>query len=294
VAFAWTLFIVWVFLAITVLALSKSGADLAAAEATLAKVPSDQYLLLLGGPFAALIAAKGIVTSRLASGALQKSQGDGRLDPKDLISDDAGRTDLVDLQYALFSLVALVWAVAMFVKQPLAGLPTIPGGLAGLTSASALTYIGNKAIQRNTPLIASLTPSTAHINEAVTIRGSNLIPPYVAKTDDAKAPTPHIAVGGFKADLDQTADPPTDRVITFLVPDNLKPGEVDVTVSAGDGTTGGGTDTAKLTIEERQPVEPGTVHGSEMKTGGHDDALSLGREKLPPGQPTARGTRTVL
>ena len=73
----------------------------------------------------------------------------------DLIMNDNGDTDLVDTQYALFTLVAVAFFVGTLVvitldslhgSRAVVGLPQIPAALLGLTSLSALTYVGNKTV----------------------------------------------------------------------------------------------------------------------------------------------------
>lgn len=142
----------------------------------------DAYFLLLGGPFAAAVASKGIVTSKIAgnvdaappipvkktvnaaasasaigggtAGAPAKVAG--KPHPRDIIADDTGDTDLIDTQYVIFTLVAVVYFVGTFINNIVLyshtasatsiGLPAIPPALLGLTSAAVLTYVGKKAV----------------------------------------------------------------------------------------------------------------------------------------------------
>ena len=100
----------------------------------------------------------------------------------DLVSNDAGETDLVDSQYAIFNLVALCYVIGVFVTAAVnAGdlatvrLPTIPSALLGLTGVAALTYVGNKAVQQTgAPRIQSVDQSTAAAGTPVTVRVVNL------------------------------------------------------------------------------------------------------------------------
>jgi hypothetical protein len=68
---------------------------------------------------------------------------------------DNGDTDLVDTQYVLFTAVAVAYFVGTLVMTTIdylhgsrtdVGLPEIPSALLGLTSLSALTYVGNKTV----------------------------------------------------------------------------------------------------------------------------------------------------
>jgi hypothetical protein len=142
----------------------------------------DAYFLLLGGPFAAAVASKGIVTSKIAGNvaaappipvkktvnaaasasaigggaAGAPAEVDGTPHPRDIIANDTGDTDLVDTQYVIFTLVAIVYFVGALINNIVLyahtasltsiGLPAIPPALLGLTSAAALTYVGKKAV----------------------------------------------------------------------------------------------------------------------------------------------------
>jgi hypothetical protein len=83
---------------------------------------------------------------------------------RDLVTSDEGNADLIDTQYVVFSLVAMIYVIGTFaaevVRHVQAGptgltesgalhLPDIPSALLGLTSAAALTYVGNKAVQQS-------------------------------------------------------------------------------------------------------------------------------------------------
>jgi hypothetical protein len=116
-----------------------------------------QYAVLFG----AAIAAKGIVNQQVSNNPSAKSQA-GSPSPGDLVNDDAGNTDLGDLQYVLFNLVALVYVVGSVYVSPLHGLPKIPDVLLGLTSVSAAGYVGKKAFTPRASRVRRLCPTTAH------------------------------------------------------------------------------------------------------------------------------------
>lgn len=144
-----------------------------------------EYLLLLGGPFAALIAAKQIYATKAADGEIQKMKSiDTSL--KDVLVDDRGRADLVDLQYLLFNFVALAFFFASFAAAKNV-LPTLPEGLVALTSASALAYVGKKAVDKNRPLISSVAlaegAGTPTVGDVVRIRGQNFMPAGAEKVE---------------------------------------------------------------------------------------------------------------
>ena len=61
-----------------------------------------------------------------------------------LTSNGQGQTDIGDFQYGAFNLVALTFLLVHFIPKVSAGLPTMPDSLVGLTSVSALIYVGKK------------------------------------------------------------------------------------------------------------------------------------------------------
>jgi len=146
---------------------------------------SPLYLVFLGGPFAAAVLAKARVSSGVNNGELQKSTAPApRL--ADVFSDDDGNTDLVDTQYIGFNFIVAIITTVFFVRAPGFGAPPVPGFLAGLTGASAATYVGNKAlITSNAPTLDRATPSKARRGQLITIYGSNLQLPGDTETPSA-------------------------------------------------------------------------------------------------------------
>ena len=115
------------------------------------------YLLLLGGPFAAAIAAKGITTNRAAQNPGSKppkeKAGKSTLAERvaEVVSNDAGDVDLGDFQYLAFTLVTLAYVTWAFITPPAAGLPAIPGTLLVLVGVSQATYVGKKGLLPGDP-----------------------------------------------------------------------------------------------------------------------------------------------
>lgn len=103
-----------------------------------------QYAVLFGGPLGAAILSKGIVSNQTKTPNVKPPAASPS--PKDLIANDAGDTDLGDFQYVLFNAVALFFVVSTLLHRPLLGLPHIPDVLLGLTSVSAVGYVGKKAL----------------------------------------------------------------------------------------------------------------------------------------------------
>jgi phospholipase C len=126
-----------------------------ALDATDAGGVIGQYAVLFGGPLGAAILAKQIVTNQVTQNPGIKSRAE-KPAVKDLIANDAGDTDLGDFQYVLFNLVALFYVISTLLHTPLNGLPHIPDVLLGLTSVSAVGYVGKKAV---TPVAAAPAPT---------------------------------------------------------------------------------------------------------------------------------------
>jgi IPT/TIG domain len=135
------------------------------------------YLALLGGPFAAFLLAKVAVQQKTTgpNASLQKSEGSPSIG--DLVQNDAGRTDLVDLQYVLFNGIGALYVLALFIPHPGVGIPAVPGSLAILTGGSATTYLANKALSANAPQVSAMAPTTVTAGETVQVIGSNLKTP---------------------------------------------------------------------------------------------------------------------
>jgi len=185
-----------------------------------------EYLALLGGPFAAALVAKGVVSSKVSRGQLEKTSADA---PSllDVAAGDDGTLELADTQYLLFNLIAMGYVLATLLPHPARGLPAIPGTILGLTGASTLGYLGNKAFDSNVPLVASVIPAVAGIAEQVEIRGSNLLS---AVGSGAGAATT-VLFNGVASPAVEVAG----NALKAVVPAGLAPGPADVTVVTPSG-----------------------------------------------------------
>ena len=246
----------------------------------------DQYVILLGGPFAAAVLSKLAVTSKIEDGALSKSvtsaasgqlglaaapavavapavPGAAPVPPaapaaapataKDVVANDSGEIDLVDTQYLLFNIVAFVYVAVVFVSHVLSNLPVaqrfqlpdVPEVLLGLTSLSALTYVGNKTVQKSGPRIISVVaPSPAAVGSAIDITGVSLVPAGVAPADALTGTsvmlraqtTAAAAAPGASAVLAPTAA--TATKVSFVMPAGFAAATtVDVRVVTTTGVT---------------------------------------------------------
>jgi hypothetical protein len=178
----------------------------------------DEYLILLGGPFAAAVIAKGIVVQKAASGDVSKTEGVPKL--SQAVSDDAGKASLFDTQYLLFNFVALVYFIGAFVTHAQGGLPNIPGELVALTSVAAGTYVSNKAVLKQTPVIDSIVPATAaQGTTGVTLYGKWLVLPKQSADGQIVFEPPQVMFNGTKATVTDSQSTSTGSdLLTVTVP----------------------------------------------------------------------------
>src|SRR3954447_3463712 len=160
------------------------------------------YLIFLGGPWAAVVLAKVIVTNKVQAGTLQKA--DGNPSAVDVVANDSGAIDPVDFQYVLFNLVVAAIVILAFWKHIADGLPTIADFLAILTGGSAATYTINKGVTSSQPTLTGIYPQTARVGDTLTVYGTNLA--VVA----AKDATVKVAVSGVQATV--TSDAASDTM----------------------------------------------------------------------------------
>jgi len=117
-------------------------------------VLKQQYLVLLGIPVGAAVAAKGFVQTKVDNGVLagktpappEKSLLKGL---SQLVTNDAGAPDLLDLQYFGFNLILLAYFFTRFLGHQKFGLPELPDSLVALSGVTAAGYLGKKALERD-------------------------------------------------------------------------------------------------------------------------------------------------
>ncbi|WP_147447661.1 hypothetical protein [Solirubrobacter pauli] len=254
VMFAWTFAIVWGLVATMLAYWRGDTAGWTALQGGL----QEEYLILLGGPYAAAVLAKYKATADAEGEAGKTVAPVGTAAPSQLVADDRGEGDIGDLQYVLFNFIALVWFVVTLIRAFDEGFPDVPPLLAGLALTSATGYSAKKLISQAGPQITAVQPTaawptTATLSSQVEVLGRNLVVPAdVAPGGTALAPT--VDIGGFPAEVASTTNVlGTDRV-TVKVPQEVTPGPVKVTAVRADGvaaTGPHGTDSVTLTI--RQP-----------------------------------------
>jgi len=188
----------------------------------------SQYGVLVGGPLGAAILAKGIVSSQTAAGTAAKPPAPSKDEPKaaQLVSNDQAETDLGDLQYVLFNVVALVFFFGEFLRAPVSGLPVLPDLLVGLTTLSAIGYVGKKTLTSGAPTITDVQPESAGPGALVRISGAGLV-------ENGAEPT-EIRFGSATTTV-AAALIEHGSVLEVNVPSDASPGRVDLMVKTASG-----------------------------------------------------------
>lgn len=210
-ALAWTVILVWLLLATLGYGLTAGGGPdwFQGPDGPLSSL-TTVYLPLLGGPYAALIAAKAVVGIRVERGSLAKPapKGTERRPVHDLIANDGGRTDLVDLQYVALSAVTMLYVVAFFLTDVGGGLPKLPAEMWALTGAPAGAYLLNKLAVRGTPVITRVSTGDG----LLTIEGGGFGEAPQIELDGTPLPTTLTPTGTLTTPL-PAASPPTFTVV---------------------------------------------------------------------------------
>ena len=172
---------------------------------------AGSYLILLGLPAAAGVAAKQITQTQVTGPGFKKPRrAPDRNRPlierlfdvrallariAEIFSADDGTTDLGDFQYLIFNLVTAAYFVVRFLRPDPNGLRAIPGTLLGLTSVSAGLYVAKKAVTDTQPTVSGVFPLPLHDGQRFTVIGAGL-------TGDAETTTaPQITIDGMVAEL---------------------------------------------------------------------------------------------
>jgi hypothetical protein len=234
----------------------------------------EQYLVLLGGPFAVAVLAKFTTVAKLQSGSVTKSltgsassralgssagdEAGPAAKVADAFSNDAGEVDIPDTQYLIFNFVAIAYFLVVYLGQIFQShsglarfvLPDIPSVILGLTSVSAATYVGYKATQRDAPRIVSVTPDPTTAGQLVTVVGVNLVP------TGESAPAAHTAIwlqsltdgdSANTAVVGPTDNPPIDASrLGFRMPPQFAGKRVAVRIVTAGSVA---TDTYAVTVE---------------------------------------------
>ncbi|MFJ6797826.1 hypothetical protein [Streptomyces sp. NPDC091268] len=217
-ALAWTVILVWLLLATLAYGLTAGGGvdwfAGAGGHGPLSPL-TTVYLPLLGGPYAALIGAKAVVGMRVESGSMAKPAPrptpSGRRPLRELIANDSGRTDLMDLQYVALSAVTMLYVVAFFLADVGRGLPGLPTEIWALTGAPAGAYLLNKLATRANPVITNAVLADG----ALVVAGGGFGEGARVEADAAALPTVFDpATGTLTAPFAAAAAPPAVVTVT--------------------------------------------------------------------------------
>ncbi|MFD9105076.1 hypothetical protein ACFVZN_28880 [Streptomyces virginiae] len=214
-ALAWTVILVWLLLAILGHGLTAGGgvSYFRGTDGPLSPL-TTVYLPLLGGPYVALIAAKTVVGLRVEHGSLAKPPApptpSGRRPLRELIANDSGRTDLVDLQYVTLSAITMLYVVLFFLADVGAGLPRLPEEIWALTGAPAGAYLVNKIATRANPVITGASVSGDHL----TVEGGGFADARLTVDGTAVPIDTDPLTGTLTAPLPPGAHPPLTLVVT--------------------------------------------------------------------------------
>lgn len=142
-----------------------------------------EYIVLLGLPVGLAIAAKALTTNKVATGALVKPDAiqDGvKAGLAEVVTDDQGRADLLDFQYALFNLYTLSYFLVQFATHQADGLPELPPTLLMLSGVSGAAYITKKTLETSVgPSVTRVVPSRIVLtkDEKLTLVGAGFLEP---------------------------------------------------------------------------------------------------------------------
>jgi hypothetical protein len=182
----------------------------------------EEYLLLLGGPFAAAVLAK-YATSTQADMKSSASPGDAA--PSQLLTDDNGDTDLGDFQYVLFNAIGLTFFLGDFIGDLASGFPVLPPLLTGLLLTSTAGYGAKKLLPQVPPTLTSVIPAAAAPAASVEVFGHNL----------SMQASVEVFVGTLNATVVAHDLVLGNDRLTVVVPAAAKPGSAPITVVRADG-----------------------------------------------------------
>jgi hypothetical protein len=229
VAFAWTMVIAYGLFALLIAWLlgDETGWDKQVKDGL-----GDDYLVALGGTYAAAVLARVGVAGQGGAGKTTAAPGNEKA--VQLVTDDEGQAALGDFQYVLFNGIAILCFLVLFTNHLEFGFPDLPDFLAGLALTSAGGYSATKLVAQASPTLTSVLPVTAAANDSITVYGQNLVVPGTGTPGGADV-LPKVAIGGKTVTALQHARVLGADVLTITVPTGAKAGPGVVTVVRGDG-----------------------------------------------------------
>lgn len=245
VATAWVLLVVFAVLVLAFqLAWASSAADRDALIEGLDLARGAGMLSVLALVCAIAVVVRRVVAVRVLGQRLQKVRAD-RPRLADLLCDDGGRGSFADMQYALVSAVAMVFALIRLARRP-EQLPDLPWGLALLVAVSAATYFAGKYAEGSRPVVLSVVrareagdlDAPIRTGDDIEIRGAGFVPPGAGDPDRLAGMV--VRIGAVHVHVPLIPVPggfanPTDTVLTVPVPVEVEPGQVDIQVVTASG-----------------------------------------------------------
>jgi hypothetical protein len=144
-----------------------------------------EYIVMLGLPVGAALAAKAITSGKVANKELLKPPAKKMGVASGLaesVSTDNGHADLLDFQYLAFNLITLAYFFITFANEgarnPSEGLPVIPPTLLVLSGVSTSLYVAKKQLETGlAPTITSVTPMKVilGVDKQMLINGSGFL-----------------------------------------------------------------------------------------------------------------------
>jgi hypothetical protein len=249
VVFAWTLAVAFGLLSLLV---AVWLGDHAPWDAQVRRGLQEEYLLLLGGPFAAAVLAKYAANTQAAS-KISAPVGEAGL--SQLVNNDQGDTDLGDFQYVLFNVIGLAFFLGAFITHLSGGFPDLPPILTGLLLTSTGGYAAKKLLAQASPTLTSVLPAAAIPGGTVQVFGTNLsVPASVSGTGrqiDATVLTGQRTATVIAHDLILG----NDR-LTIKIDDDVPPGSAPITATRADGVVAAGpAGTNGLAFEVLKPAD---------------------------------------
>jgi hypothetical protein len=228
VVFAWTIAVAFGLLALVV---AIWLGDHAPWDLQVNRGLQEEYLLLLGGPFAAAILAKYATSSQQDT----KTSGPvGGAAPTQLVTNDDGDTDLGDFQYMLFNVIGLTFFFGDFIGDLGNGFPDLPPILTGLMLTSTGGYAAKKLLQQAAPTLISVIPGSAVKGASIQVFGTNLEVPASAAAGSQDL-NPTVLVGSKNATITAHDLVLGNDRLTITVPAGAGTGPAAISVARADG-----------------------------------------------------------
>ncbi len=249
IAFAWTLAVAFGLLSLVV-ALVLGDDD--PWDTQIKRGLQEEYLLLLGGPYAAAILAKYAAVQNETS----TDAPVGEANAQQLVNDDGGDADLGDFQYVLFSVIGLTFFFGDFVGDLAGGFPELPALLTGLILTSTGGYAAKKLIAQTAPTLTSVLPSAAQPDAEIQVFGSNLAVPASASGSNHQM-NASVLVGSQTAVVTAHDLVLGNERLTVKVPADAEPGPAPISAVRADGVPARGpSGMSGLPFEVLPPAAP--------------------------------------